>query len=72
MGEREGGAHTGALAPSGRTTFGLGVGSTNLDLEWKDGRLAFAWMTQQPPTFGKPIDDSRGAGGRNRPRRRGD
>src|SRR5881275_3240845 len=51
-------AHTGVLKPSmARTTFGLGVGPTNLDLEWKDGRLAFAWMTQLKPTFGKSIDD---------------
>jgi trans-2,3-dihydro-3-hydroxyanthranilate isomerase len=52
-------AHTGALKPGlARTTFGLGVGPTNLDLEWKDGRLAFAWMTQQTPTFGKTIADA--------------
>src|SRR4026209_1697438 len=51
-------AHTGTLTPSmSRTTFGLGVGPTNVDLEWKDGRLAFAWMTQLKPTFGKTIDD---------------
>jgi len=53
-------AHTGALKPGlSHTTFGLGVGPTNIDLEWKDGRLAFAWMTQLKPTFGKTIDDSR-------------
>ena len=40
-----------------RTTFGLGVGPINLDLEWKDGGLAFAWMTQLKPTFGKTITD---------------
>jgi len=52
-------AHTGALkAGQTRTMFGLGVGPTNLDLEWKDGRLAFAWMTQQPPTFGKTVTDT--------------
>lgn len=52
-------AHSGALKPGqARTTFGLGVGPTHLDLEWKDGRLAFAWMTQQPPTFGKTIADT--------------
>jgi trans-2,3-dihydro-3-hydroxyanthranilate isomerase len=52
-------AHTGALKPGqARTTFGLGVGPTNLDLEWKDGRLAFAWMAQQQPTFGKTVTDS--------------
>jgi trans-2,3-dihydro-3-hydroxyanthranilate isomerase len=53
-------AHTGVLKPGlSHTTFGLGVGPTNIDLEWKDGRLAFAWMTQLKPTFGKTIDDSR-------------
>src|SRR5439155_15563935 len=51
-------AHTGVLKPGlSHTTFGLGVGPTNVDLEWKDGRLAFAWMTQLKPTFGKAIAD---------------
>jgi trans-2,3-dihydro-3-hydroxyanthranilate isomerase len=54
-------AQTGVLkAGASHTTFGLGVGPTNLDLEWKDGRLAFAWMTQLKPTFGKTIDESGG------------
>jgi trans-2,3-dihydro-3-hydroxyanthranilate isomerase len=49
-------AHTGALKPGqARTTFGLGVGPTNIDLEWKSGRLAFAWMTQLKPTFGPSV-----------------
>jgi len=52
-------AHTGVLKPGlSHTTFGLGVGPTNIDLEWKDGALAFAWMTQLKPTFGKTIADS--------------
>jgi trans-2,3-dihydro-3-hydroxyanthranilate isomerase len=52
-------AHTGALkAGTARTTFQLGVGPTPLDLEWKDGKLAFAWMTQQKPTFGKTAADA--------------
>ena len=52
-------AHTGALKPgTSRTTFQLGVGPTPLDLEWKDGKLAFAWMTQQKPTFGKTAADA--------------
>src|SRR5918912_1523703 len=52
-------AHTGALKPgTARTTFQLGVGPTPLDLEWTDGTLAFAWMTQQKPTFGKTIGDA--------------
>src|SRR4051794_23383493 len=52
-------AHTGVLKPgTARTTFGLGVGPINIDLDWKDGHLAFAWMTQLKPTFGKTISDS--------------
>jgi trans-2,3-dihydro-3-hydroxyanthranilate isomerase len=51
-------AHIGVLKPgAARTMFGLGVGPTNVDLEWKDGKLAFAWMTQLKPTFGKSITD---------------
>lgn len=51
-------AHTGVLkAGAARTMFGLGVGPTNVDLEWTNGRLAFAWMTQLKPTFGKSITD---------------
>ena len=51
-------AHAGVLKPGlARTTFGLGVGPINLDLDWKDGRLAFAWMTQLTPTFGKTVTD---------------
>ncbi len=52
-------AHIGVLKPGlSRTTFGLGVGPINLDLDWRDGHLAFAWMTQLKPTFGKSITDS--------------
>src|SRR3954449_5792018 len=52
-------AHAGVLKPgTARTTFGLGVGPINLDLDWQDGRLMFAWMTQLKPTFGKTITDS--------------
>src|SRR5437763_5804001 len=51
-------AHAGTIKPAmARTVFGLGVGPTNIDLEWKAGRLAFAWMTQLKPTFGKAIAD---------------
>src|SRR6185503_6524753 len=47
-------AHTGVLKPgTAKTVFGLGVGPTNIDLEWKGSALAFAWMTQLKPTFGK-------------------
>src|SRR3954451_14342909 len=52
-------AHAGVLKPGvARTTFGLGVGPINLDLDWKEGRLTFAWMTQLKPTFGKTVADS--------------
>ncbi len=54
-------AHVGVLKPGlAHTTFGLGVGPINLDLDWKDGRLAFAWMTQLKPTFGKTVTDGPG------------
>ena len=51
-------AHTGAIA-RGRTrfVFGLNVGPTPVDLEWKDDRVRFVWMTQAKPTFGKPVTD---------------
>jgi trans-2,3-dihydro-3-hydroxyanthranilate isomerase len=52
-------AHAGVLKPGTvRTVFGLGVGPTNLDLDWNDKRLAFAWMTQLKPTFGKTVTDA--------------
>jgi trans-2,3-dihydro-3-hydroxyanthranilate isomerase len=51
-------AHAGVIKPgTPRTVFGLGVGPTNIDLEWTSGRLAFAWMTQLEPTFGKTLTD---------------
>jgi trans-2,3-dihydro-3-hydroxyanthranilate isomerase len=50
--------HAGVLKPGvAKTTFGLGAGPTNIDLEWKGSQLAFAWMTQLKPTFGRTIDD---------------
>jgi trans-2,3-dihydro-3-hydroxyanthranilate isomerase len=52
-------AHAGVLKPgAARITFGLGVGPINLDLDWRDDRLAFAWMTQLKPTFGTTVTDS--------------
>jgi trans-2,3-dihydro-3-hydroxyanthranilate isomerase len=43
---------------SGRSefVFELGVGPTPVSLEWKDGRLVFAWMTQPLPSFGAELD----------------
>jgi trans-2,3-dihydro-3-hydroxyanthranilate isomerase len=40
--------------------FELGVGPTPVSLEWKDGRLDFAWMTQQLPTFAGVVADRDG------------
>ena len=52
-------AHAGVLEPgTANTVFGLGIGPTHVDLEWNGTRLAFAWMTQLTPTFGKTIDDA--------------
>jgi trans-2,3-dihydro-3-hydroxyanthranilate isomerase len=52
-------AHIGRIKPgTARTVFGLGIGPTPLDLEWKAGALAFAWMTQLKPTFGKSVTDA--------------
>ena len=50
-------AHSGVI-PYGarRFVFGLNVGPTPVDLEWKDSVLAFVWMTQLPPAFGLPIE----------------
>jgi trans-2,3-dihydro-3-hydroxyanthranilate isomerase len=54
-------AHLGVIRPgTKRFTFGLNIGPTPVDLDWRDGRLAFAWMTQLPPTFGRVAAD-RGA-----------
>jgi trans-2,3-dihydro-3-hydroxyanthranilate isomerase len=51
-------AAEGALQP-GRAgfVFELGVGPTAVSLEWGNGRLAFAWMTQLPPTFGGTVGE---------------
>jgi trans-2,3-dihydro-3-hydroxyanthranilate isomerase len=40
--------------PHGRETFvfELGIGPTEVALEWNAGGLSFAWMTQLVPTFG--------------------
>jgi trans-2,3-dihydro-3-hydroxyanthranilate isomerase len=52
-------ASSGAIKPgTAKTTFGLGVGPTAIDLEWDGPRLTFAWMTQLKPTFGKTVTDT--------------
>ena len=50
--------HAGIVAPDTRRfVFGLNIGPTPVDLEWTDGRLRFAWMTQVNPEFGPEITD---------------
>jgi trans-2,3-dihydro-3-hydroxyanthranilate isomerase len=50
-------AHAGIIEPGRpRFTFGLDVGPIPVDLEWADGRLTFAWMTQLPPVFERPVE----------------
>jgi trans-2,3-dihydro-3-hydroxyanthranilate isomerase len=51
-------AHDGRIEV-GREQFvwGLGVGPTPVDLEWSDGKLAFAWMQQLRPEFGPTLED---------------
>ena len=50
-------AHTGVIRPDmTRFVFGLNIGPTPVDLEWTDGALSFAWMTQLAPEFGPPIE----------------
>jgi len=51
-------AKTGVIKPgSTRFVFGLNIGPTPVDLEWKGADLNFAWMTQSIPTFGPVIED---------------
>lgn len=51
-------AAEGTIAP-GTTdfVFDLGVGPTPVSLEWDQGKLDFAWMTQLLPAFGNIIED---------------
>lgn len=54
-------SRSGVLAPGlPSATFGLGVGPTHVDLDWRGDELAFAWMTQLVPTIG-PAITNRGA-----------
>lgn len=51
-------AHEGIVARGQkRFVFGLGVGPLPVDLEWRDERPSFVWMTQLRPAFGPVIDD---------------
>ena len=57
-------AHTGRIKPfTPATVFGLGIGPTPIDLEWKGRDLTFAWMTQMKPTFGRSTTDAAGVAG---------
>lgn len=51
-------AREGAIA-RGRASFvyELGIGPTQVSLEWAGEALSFAWMTQPLPAFGATIDD---------------
>jgi trans-2,3-dihydro-3-hydroxyanthranilate isomerase len=42
------------VIPSGRTrwVFGLNIGPTPVEIDWRDSRPAFAWMVQPLPVFG--------------------
>ena len=51
-------AHAGRIAGGAtRVVFGLNIGPTPVDLEWRSGGLRFAWMTQPNPTFAPPRQD---------------
>jgi trans-2,3-dihydro-3-hydroxyanthranilate isomerase len=51
-------ARSGVIAAgAGRFVFGLNIGPIPVDLEWTDGALSFAWMTQRAPTFGPIVSD---------------
>jgi trans-2,3-dihydro-3-hydroxyanthranilate isomerase len=48
-------AHEGVIGEARQQfTFGLGVGPTPVELQWREGHLVFAWMTQLRPAFGRP------------------
>jgi len=54
-------AHISRIKPrTASMVFGLGIGPTPIDLEWKGSDLALAWMTQLKPTFGKLTADVAG------------
>lgn len=56
-------AAVGRIEPGrGRYVFGLGLGPTPLELEWEQGKLAFAWMDQPNPTYGAILEDKAAVG----------
>jgi trans-2,3-dihydro-3-hydroxyanthranilate isomerase len=51
-------ARAGKIAPgTTRVVLGEGIGPVPLDLDWDGKDLAFAWMYQLEPTFGKIVED---------------
>jgi trans-2,3-dihydro-3-hydroxyanthranilate isomerase len=50
-------AHTKRIA-TGRDhfVFGLGVGPTRVELQWREQELSFAWMDQPLPEFRQPVE----------------
>ena len=55
-------ARSGAIGPDReRFVFGLGIGPVPVSLTWNKKDLAFAWMTQPTPTFGRPVADQQSA-----------
>ena len=51
-------ARAGHILPgTARVSLGEGIGPIVVELEWENDRLAFAWMHQLLPAFGKTVDD---------------
>jgi trans-2,3-dihydro-3-hydroxyanthranilate isomerase len=51
-------ARDGAIARGRRDwVFGLNIGHTPVELEWRGESLGFVWMTQRLPEFGPRFDD---------------
>jgi trans-2,3-dihydro-3-hydroxyanthranilate isomerase len=51
-------AHEGIITPGTKEfVFGLGIGPTPVELEWREDSLAFAWMVQPLPEFGATLED---------------
>ncbi len=48
------------VIPAGqaRWVFGLNIGPTPVDIEWRNGQPAFVWMNQPRPAFGAVIDNA--------------
>jgi trans-2,3-dihydro-3-hydroxyanthranilate isomerase len=38
--------------------FGLNIGPRPVSLTWREGELAFVWMTQPQPTFSEPVGNA--------------